>query len=98
MAISLISEALLDELAQRGQATYHNKLKTFLEAEHRNDYAVIHVDKGDYAIAKSCTLANREMLARHSADGRLFGRKIGSEPRNDFVSRMAVMEASHRER
>ena len=94
MSGSLVSETLLEELAQQGEAIYEDRLRERLEAEHNSEYVVIHVDNGDYAVAKSFTRANREMLAKYPADGRLFGRKIGPAPDQDFVSRLAILDVN----
>jgi hypothetical protein len=92
MSLPLVSETLLTELSQRGEAIYEKQLKSVLEKEHYNEYVVIHVDSGDYAVSKSFTIANREILARHPADGRLFGREIGTEPDRDFLARLIATE------
>ena len=97
MATPIVSEALLEELYQRGEAIYENQLKEQLEREHNGEYVVIHVDTGDYAVAKIFTLAHREMMRRRLPKGRMYGRKIGLEPDNDSVARrVASAHALHR--
>lgn len=81
----------LGDLTERGQAIY-KKIKSELEPEFDDQYVVIHVDTEDYAVAPVFTVANRMMMTRRSADGRLFGRRIGSKPDDDFVARLAAFE------
>jgi hypothetical protein len=86
----LISEAYLQELAERGQAIYDNLKKT-LEPKFNGQHIAIHVDTGDYAVAQFSTLAARELSQRHPIDGRIFSRQIGPDPDNDFVARLAAV-------
>lgn len=90
MSTKQVSEELLDELHQRGEAIYENRLKIQLERDHDGEYVVIHVDTGDYAVAKLFTLAHHKMLALNLPGGRLYGRKIGSQPDSDFVARIVA--------
>jgi len=92
----LVSEATLEEIDARGQAIYESKLKAQLEPAHNNEFVVIHVDTEDYAVARSFTRANREMLTRHPADGRLFGRKIGAEPEYGLAARILASDTTAR--
>ena len=86
----LISDAALQDLADRGMAVYE-KMKPQLEPQHNGQYVVIHVDTEDYAIGRTFHEANRAMRARHPLDGRLFGIKIGSEPDNDSLAARIVL-------
>jgi hypothetical protein len=88
----LVSEAYLQELAERGQAVYE-RLKPNLEPQFNGQHIAIHVDTGDYAIAKFSTVAARELSRRHSVDGRIFSRLIGSGTDTDFVARHAAFDA-----
>lgn len=90
-ASSPVSEQHLHELDERGQAVYE-KLKPKLEPEFNDQYVVIHVDTEDYAVAPVFTVANRAMMTRRPVDGRLFGRRIGPNPDDDFVARLAAWE------
>src|SRR5437763_118671 len=87
----LVSEAVLAELTERGQAIY-DKLKSQLEPEHNNRYVAIHVDTEDYAIGRNYSTALREILKRHPVDGRLFGRRIGSKPDYSLAARVLTSE------
>ncbi len=86
-----VSEEHLSDVGERGQAIYE-KLKAQLEPEFNDQYVVIHVDIEDYAVAPVFTLANRMMMTRRPVDGRLFGRRIGAKPDDDFVARMMAFE------
>jgi hypothetical protein len=90
---ALVSDVTLEELTERGQALYEAKLKTLLEPQYNGQYVVIHVDTEDYAIANTFTQAHRAMMRRGLSKGRLFGRKIGDEPDNDFVARFLIGES-----
>lgn len=87
----LITEEYLQELAERGEAIY-DRLRATLEPEFDGQHIAIHVDTGDYAIAKFSTLAARELSLRHSVDGRIFSRLVGSGPDTDFVARHAAFD------
>ena len=86
-----VSEEYLQELAQRGQSLY-DTLKGTLEPEFNGRHIAIHVDTGDYAVAKFSTLAARELSQRHPIDGRIFSRQIGPDPDSDFVARLAALD------
>lgn len=86
----LVSEATLEELSERGQAIY-DALRAQLEPEHDGEYIVIHTETGDYAVGPTFSRTNRTMLARHGADGKLFGRRIGQQPDEDsLVGRLSL--------
>ncbi len=87
-----VSEEYLQELAERGEAVY-NRLKASLEPEFNGQHIAIHVDTGDYAIAKFSTLAARELSRQHPVDGRIYSRLVGSGPDTDFVARHAAFDA-----
>ncbi len=84
----LISEATLAELSDRGQAIYEADLRQKLEAEARTGFVAIHIDAKEYAVARTSAAAMREMRRRFPADGRLFVRRIGSEPQYSLASRI----------
>ena len=81
----LVSDATLEELSMRGEAIYET-LRAQLEAQYNAQYVVIHVENGDYAVGRTFTQVNREMLGRHGTDGKLFARKIGTEPDQDSLA------------
>jgi len=83
----LVSEAALDDLSWRGQNLYET-LKAQIEPDYDRQFIAIHVDAGDYAISRTSGDAMRAMRQRHQADGRLYIRKIGSEPEYGLAARI----------
>ena len=84
------TEEEMAELSTRGQAVYETK-KALLEPEFNNQYVAIHVDTGDYVVAKSSASATRTLHQRHPP-GRACTRKIGNEPEYGLVARLIVGE------
>ena len=78
------------EISVRGQAIYNDK-KALLESEFNNQHVAIHVDTGDYAVAKNSAAATRALHLRHSP-GRAYIRKIGNEPEYGLAARLMVGE------
>jgi hypothetical protein len=87
----LVSDAVLDELSALGSAIYE-RLKTRLEPEHNERFVAIHIDTEEYVIARSSGDAMRAMLAQRPADGRLFVRRIGSEPEYGLAARFLATD------
>lgn len=87
-ADTLVSETVLADLSDRGQAIYAAKFQQTLEAEQPNQFVAIHVDTEEYAVARTSAAAMRAMRRRFPADGRLFIRRIGSEPQYSLASRI----------
>ena len=86
-----VSEAALNEISERGQAIYSSQL------QHLNDYAqnqfvAIHIDTGDFEIGRTSAAAMRAMRQKIKADGRIFVRKIGSEPQYSLGARILQSE------
>ena len=63
-APDLLGNDELDEVSRRGLALYDEKLRSLLEPEHGGEVVAIHVDTGDYAVARNSPLARRELRAR----------------------------------
>lgn len=78
------------DISARGQAIYDAK-KALLEPEFNNQHVAIHVDGGDYAVAKSSAAATRALHLRHPV-GRAYTRKIGDEPEYGLAARLLVGE------
>jgi len=76
----LISEDRLDEVGERGMAIYEDRLKDGLEPSFNRQFVAIHVDTGDYEVARTSGPAMRAIHKTHPRDGQLFIRKIGDEP------------------
>ncbi len=85
---SLVSDSVLAELSDRGQAIYEADLRQKLEAEAHTGFVAIHIDAKEYAVARTSAAAMREMRRRFPADGRLFVRRIGSEPQYGLAARI----------
>lgn len=62
------TEEDMAELSTRGQAVYETK-KSLLEPEFNNQYVAIHVDTGDYAVAKTSAAATRAAPAAFAGAG-----------------------------
>jgi hypothetical protein len=60
-----IQDSQLSELSKRGLAIYEEKLKTILEPEYNGQVVAIHVDSGDYVVAKNSPDAMRAMHSRY---------------------------------
>ena len=75
-----MAQKSFEDVSEQGQNIYDSRLKAKLELLYSRQFVAIHVESGDYAIAKTTALATRELLKRHSPDGRVFLRKIGDEP------------------
>ena len=84
------TEEEMSELSVVGQAVYETK-KTVFEPAFNNQYVAIHVDTGDYAIAKSSAAATRFLHQRH-LPGRAYTRKIGNEPEYGLAARLLAGE------
>ena len=78
------------DISALGQAIYDAR-KMLLEAEFNDQHVAIHVDTGDYAVAKSSAAVTRALHQRH-APGRAYTRKIGSEPEYGLAARLLVGE------
>ena len=84
----LVSEAALNELAERGQAIYEARLQRRLEADAPGQFVAIHVDTEDHAVARTSADAWRALRRRHPVGGRLFVRRIGDEPQSGLAARI----------
>ena len=66
-----------EEIGQRGQEIYENKLRALLEtSENIGKVVAIDVDSGDYEIADDLVVAGRRLQARRS-DARMYTKRIG---------------------
>ncbi len=84
------TEEELSELSALGQAVY-DSLQDFLEPEYDKQHIAIHVDTGDYVIAKSSAAATRLLNRRH-LPGRAYTRRIGNEPEYGLAARLLAGE------
>ncbi len=88
----LVSDATLEELSARGEAIY-DTLRAQLEPAHERKFIAIHVDSGDYEIARTTVEAVRALRQRRPVDGRMFARKIGTEPEYGLAARILVSDS-----
>ena len=66
----------LDEVARRGFQIYETTLKSLLEPQYDGHTVAIHVDTGDYAVARASADAMRAMRKLHR-EGKLLLHTIG---------------------
>ena len=85
------SDETFDEVSDRSNDIYRDRLKAEIEATHLNQFIAIHVDSGDYAVAKSTAKATRELLKRQPVNGRIYLRKIGDESEDGLAERLSAM-------
>jgi hypothetical protein len=83
-----VSPESVDEVVQLGDEIYRSKVQSLVEPQYDGQYVGIHVDSGDYEVAKTTGNIMRAMLKRHSADGRIYLRKIGNEPEYALAARI----------
>lgn len=76
MAEVLDEATTADEIIERGQAIYNETLQPILEPEHNGQAVAIHVDSGDYAIARNGTRARHLLRERHP-EGLTYSQYIG---------------------
>src|SRR5690348_11482378 len=86
-----VSDTDLTELARLGSSIYDEQLRAILEPRYDNQFVTIHVDTGDYTVARSSGNAMRAMHKLHP-DSRLFVRKIGSEPEYGLAARILAAD------
>jgi len=87
-----VTQESFEDVSEQGQNIYASRLKAKLEPLYPRQFVAIHVESGDYAIAKTTALATRELLKRHSPNGRVFLRKIGDEPVYGLAARLLESE------
>ena len=90
------SEEFRQEVARLGQDLYESRIRGLVEADHIGRYIAIHVDTGDYVVARTTAEATRTLLKTHPRDGRIFLRRIGDEPEYELAARILAGEAKKR--
>ena len=90
----MLDSEMTREIGRKGRAIYDEKLKAVLEPEHNNEFVVIHVDNGDYAVARRRWDATEVMHGRYGIDGRLLAMRIGQEPEYALASRVVATEGA----
>lgn len=84
----ILTEEKMAELSALGQGVY-GSLQDFLEPQSEKQYVAIHVDTGDFAIAKSSAAATR-LLHQCHLPRRAYTRKISHEPEYGLAARLMV--------
>ncbi len=65
-----------DEVAERGEQIYRERLRDRVEEQHRGRFLVLDILSGDYEIDDRDVIASGRLLERHP-EGVLFGVRIG---------------------
>lgn len=55
----------MEQLSAKGRAIYDQTLKAILEPQYNGQEVAIHLDSGDYEVAKNSPTASRAVRARH---------------------------------
>ena len=63
--VVLPSEDEMEMLSAKGRAIYDQTLKAILEPHYNGQKVAIHLDSGDYEVAKNSPTASRALRARH---------------------------------
>jgi len=64
------------QIGQRGQALYDQKIRPQVEQDHRGKFLILDVNTGDYEIDAEDLTASKRLLARRP-NAALFGVRIG---------------------
>ena len=87
------SDETIAEIESLGEKIYEETIRAQVEPHYPNHYAAIHVDSGDYAVAKTTAEATRALLKfRPEAGGRILLHHIGDEPDYALISRVLAGE------
>ncbi len=86
MAI-LPTEDEMEQLSAKGRAIYDQTLKAILEPQYNGQEVAIHLDSGDYEVAKNSPHARRALRARRSA-GLIMTTNIGPPKIDGLTLRM----------
>lgn len=80
-----------DQLAERGFQLYETELKSRLEPAENGRYVAIHVESGEYDVARNSPEARRTLRKRFPT-GYIVTRKIGPEPDYALAARLLAGE------
>ena len=86
----------LDPVSLRGLAIYQERLKPLLEPEHNGKAVAIHVDTGEYAVARNHTLAREALLERYKPDGKIVTLTIGPPTAADLDMAYRILAGQKR--
>ncbi len=65
-----------EEVAERGEAIYEQKIRTKVESESAGKYLVLDIETGEYEIDQDDLVATKRMMAKRP-DAVLYGLRIG---------------------
>ena len=66
----------MEEFARRGQEIYEQKIRPFVEAEHKGEFLVIDIETGEYEMDLDSMAATARLWAR-LPDAQPWGLRIG---------------------
>jgi hypothetical protein len=81
------SQEEMEQLSARGHAIYDNTLKAILEPQYNGQEVAIHLDTGDYEVAKNSPHARRALRARRP-EGLIMTTNIGPAKMDGLTLRM----------
>jgi hypothetical protein len=84
--VPIASQEELERIADAGYAIYNEKLKSILEPTHNGQVVAIHLDSGDYEVARNSPLAWKALQKRH-AEGLMAILHIGPPKFDPMMSR-----------
>jgi hypothetical protein len=87
----IMSEEELDRLSKIGRAIYDEKLKPVLEPEYNGQFVAIHLDTGDYEVAKTSPKARFALRDRHP-EGMIMTTNIGPVKDEQLVHRILASQ------
>ena len=85
--VDLFNEGVLDTLNQRGMALYNVKIRPVVEPQYQGQHIAVHLDTGDYAVARTSSDARRALRARQP-DGLIMTTLIGADQMDQLSYRM----------
>lgn len=65
-----------EDIVQRGEALYHNRIRALVEAGNRGKFLIINVDTGEYEMDAEDLVASRRARARFP-NARLYTMRVG---------------------
>jgi len=89
--LTLPTQDELERLSEQGQAIYDERLKAVLEPEFNGQEVAIHLDSGDYEVAKNATYARRALRARQPT-GLILTTNIGPGKLDSLALRMLASQ------
>jgi guanylate kinase len=92
--LDLRNPAHQDTLTRLGLEIYDTKLKPILEPEHNGETVAIHVDTGNYALARNSPDAMRAIRKKYPT-GLVVNVLVGPDQMDQLARRMLAARAEH---